>query len=344
MGLPSSGQISMNDIRAELGVPTQSPFSLDTARAGGYVAINQFSPSKPPSSGQVSLSSWYSYCQNCGYNSGTFYYSSVNAATACAGTPNQTLYWSGTLTTGTILYTDSTGNTEAAQGYWSNGTNAYYQSCPDGCYPGIISITACATVNSATVFMNSFVDYPYGYADAATACSLGGYTGYSTTVYYTGTLGNGTLLYFDNSLTNAFDADGSYGYYWISGYSFTYSGAVGSYTACAIPTLFYIENSSLDIVITDVKVNGVSLTGVTGTGFPLYSGDTVNGYSNQIGTQDVDIYYSLSTPGQHIEGYDSDLNFYCNATVGTGGGKVTQFGGAYVGAGTFQIYALDGTC
>jgi len=256
MALPSSGQISMDDIRVELGVPSQSPFGINEARLGTYVSINQFSPSKPPSSGQVSLSSWYSYCQNCGYNSGTFYYSSVSAAAACAGSPNTTLYWSGTLTTSTILYTDSLGTSEASQGFWSNGTNAYYQSCPDGCYPGVISITACA----------------------------------------------------------------------------------------AGDTLFYIQNSSLDIVITDVKVNGVSLTGVTGVGFPVSSGDTVSGYSNQLGTQDVDIYYSLGVPGQHIEGYDSDLTFYCNATVGTGTGKVTQFGGAYVGAGTFQIYAYDGSC
>ena len=32
---------------------------------------------------------------------------------------------------------------------------------------------------------------------------------------------------------------------------------------------FYIVNSSLDVIIDDVEVNGVSLTGVTGTGFPL---------------------------------------------------------------------------
>lgn len=116
-----------------------------------------------------------------------------------------------------------------------------------------------------------------------------------------------------------------------------------SITEVATTTLFYISNSSLDIVITDVKVNGVSLTGATGAGFPVYSGDSINAYSNQQGTYDVDIYYYNSITGQHIEGYDSDLNFYCNATVGIGS-NVTQFGGAYVGSGTFQIYALDGTC
>ena len=61
MGLPTSGQISMDDIRIELGVPTQSPFDLDTARSGGYVTLNVNSPTLPPSTGQVSFSDWYGY-------------------------------------------------------------------------------------------------------------------------------------------------------------------------------------------------------------------------------------------------------------------------------------------
>lgn len=256
MALPASGQISMDDIRVELGVPTQSPFGINEARLGTYVSINQFSPSKPPSSGQVSLSSWYSYCQNCGYNSGSFYYSSGSAALACAGTPDTTLYWSGSLAISTILYTNSTGTAEASQGYWSNGTDAYFQNCPDGCGDGITSITACAVLAE-----------------------------------------------------------------------------------------FYISNSSLDVIIDDVQVNGVSLTGVTGVGFPLSTGDSINGYSNQIGTYDVDIFYSLGVAGQHIEGTDCASTFFCNATVGTGGGKVTQFGGAVVNTSTtFSIYAYDGSC
>ena len=178
MALPSSGQISMDDIRVELGVPSQSPFSMNTARQGGYVAINQFSPSIPPFSGQVSLSDWYNYCQNCGYNSGTFYYSDTDAATACAGTPNQTLYWSGTLGIGTILFTDPTGTTMASSGYWSDGTNSYYQVAPNG-FIGITSITACTCEIVVNLFVSfggggyitatnqdTFVDYTITAADA----------------------------------------------------------------------------------------------------------------------------------------------------------------------------------
>ena len=149
MALPGSGTISMDAIRIELGVPSQSPFGLNEARSGTYAAINPNSTYKPPSSGTVSLSDWYSYSQTGGYNSGTFYYSNTSAAAACAGTPDTTLYWSGSLGIGTVLYTDSLGTSEASQGYWSDDTDAYFQNCPDGCYDGITSITAC--VSTATL-------------------------------------------------------------------------------------------------------------------------------------------------------------------------------------------------
>jgi hypothetical protein len=68
MSLPLSGQISMDDIRNELGVPSQSPFGLDEARSGTYRTINSCSTYKPPSSGPISLSDWYGYnqSQSCG--------------------------------------------------------------------------------------------------------------------------------------------------------------------------------------------------------------------------------------------------------------------------------------
>ena len=61
MALPSSGQISMAQLRSELGVFSQSPFALATAAQGGYVAINQDSPSKPSSTAPFTMSSWYGY-------------------------------------------------------------------------------------------------------------------------------------------------------------------------------------------------------------------------------------------------------------------------------------------
>ena len=61
MALPSSGTLTMNAIRIELGIPTQSPFSLDTAENGGYVTINVCSPSRPSSGNPAAMSEWYSY-------------------------------------------------------------------------------------------------------------------------------------------------------------------------------------------------------------------------------------------------------------------------------------------
>lgn len=85
MALPSSGQITINMIRDELGLPSQANFSLHTARQGGYVPLNSCSPYLPPSSGEISLSDWYGYSHSANkpsglvtYNGVSFYYGSVN--------------------------------------------------------------------------------------------------------------------------------------------------------------------------------------------------------------------------------------------------------------------------
>lgn len=64
MTLPASGQISFNDLRVELGIPTQAPFSITTAATNGYVTINTSSPSYPNSSAPHAISEWYSYNHN----------------------------------------------------------------------------------------------------------------------------------------------------------------------------------------------------------------------------------------------------------------------------------------
>lgn len=64
--LPSSGLITMGDIRTELGVPSQAPFSLNTATNGGYGSINPASPNKPSGADPDALSEWYGYDHNTG--------------------------------------------------------------------------------------------------------------------------------------------------------------------------------------------------------------------------------------------------------------------------------------
>jgi hypothetical protein len=142
MALPASGQISMGDIRVELGVPTQSPFSLDTARAGGYVTLNTNSPSLPPSTGQISLSDWYEYCQNCDtYN---FSYASTQV-TACLNNDPITVV-SNTIPIGVgslLNYPD--GSQAPCDYYFSDGTNWYYVTCTAFETSVVTSTGACSS-------------------------------------------------------------------------------------------------------------------------------------------------------------------------------------------------------
>jgi hypothetical protein len=64
MALPSSGPISLGDIRTELGSLLNN-FSLEGAENGDYGAINQNSADKPTGSAPYAVSEWY------GYNHGT---------------------------------------------------------------------------------------------------------------------------------------------------------------------------------------------------------------------------------------------------------------------------------
>jgi hypothetical protein len=116
---------------------------------------------------------------------------------------------------------------------------------------------------------------------------------------------------------------------------------INSVISCNPFTTFYIDNSSLDIIITNVTVDGNSLSNISGSGFPVYAGSNITGEYAQ-GTFDVIIYYSASNSGQRIETNDSNLNFTCT-NASTGSNSIT-LSGAAVGGGAFQIYAYDGTC
>ena len=51
MTLPLSGSLGLNDIRVELGIPSQTPLSLASASLGQYVPINynsQYYPNATP--------------------------------------------------------------------------------------------------------------------------------------------------------------------------------------------------------------------------------------------------------------------------------------------------------
>jgi hypothetical protein len=137
-GLPTSGQITMDMIRAELGVPSQANFSLVAARNGVYAPLNPYSPTLPPATGQVKLSDWYGYCHTCttiythtvyiaDYHVGNQGF--VSASAACSGNRDypQTVYSSSsTLSAGATLFTLSSGVyypftvSDTDQWIWSN--------------------------------------------------------------------------------------------------------------------------------------------------------------------------------------------------------------------------------
>ena len=61
MTLPLSGTLGMNDIRSELGIPTQAPLSLESASLGEYVAINFNGLYYPRQTPPYAISDWYGY-------------------------------------------------------------------------------------------------------------------------------------------------------------------------------------------------------------------------------------------------------------------------------------------
>lgn len=157
MALPSSGQLSMNDIRTELGIPSQSPFSLDTAINGGYVALNECSAAKPNPATPQAISEWYSYnhATAC-YNVGSFKFSSLSCDDACTGPFNTTLYsCCSPLANGCKVWTSLTNGictspVPDVTGYYSNGTNCYTVSS------GVITATSACTTN---VTYNIYIKY-----------------------------------------------------------------------------------------------------------------------------------------------------------------------------------------
>jgi hypothetical protein len=71
----------------------------------------------------------------------------------------------------------------------------------------------------------------------------------------------------------------------------------------------YITNGFFTGTITNVTVNGVSITGAS---FPLNVGSGTTGYTTQIGTYEILVYYADATnPGNYMEIIDSEYNSTC---------------------------------
>lgn len=88
MTLTGSGQISFNDIRVELNVPSQSPFSISQAATDGYAYINRCTGVYPSPSAPFAISSWYGYNHS---DTGSLFYTltgpEANSIDACLLSP-----------------------------------------------------------------------------------------------------------------------------------------------------------------------------------------------------------------------------------------------------------------
>lgn len=129
MALQSSGTISLDDIRTELGL-AQSNVSLGSmSDTAGFSAPDQ-------------ISDFYGYSHSSltSINSTTRELSSLGA---CFSTSSLTLYHDGTGThplTGDTIYTDSAGTTVASAGYYQNSVGDWFRV---GAAGGVISIGFC---------------------------------------------------------------------------------------------------------------------------------------------------------------------------------------------------------
>lgn len=149
----------MNQIRAELGIPSQAPLSLDTAENGGYVAINQCSSSRPSSANPATISEWYGYNHTINCCGGATCYThsgyslDANCTAACSGGFTNTYYsCCATLGVGCKLYTGSCSYSTGAtfSGYISNGTTCYTVN------GGIIdAVSNCASCPAPTISLNT---------------------------------------------------------------------------------------------------------------------------------------------------------------------------------------------
>jgi len=109
------------------------------------------------------------------------------------------------------------------------------------------------------------------------------------------------------------------------------------------PVDIYVNNSSLNIPIGGMTINGVAVTYISGINFYINAGDSGNFQSNELGTQTVIIYYGSSLSGQSITFTDSDNIVTCHEVTG-GSGSFVITGATITSLGTLTVSATDGAC
>lgn len=156
MALQGSGAIRASQINTELTRSASASISLDTAENGGYVSINQCSPSRPSASNPASMSEWYNY----------------NHTFACCNTPAITQL-SNVTSSSVDVYWVGLSNCSASHIEYSTNQVSWSTSTGGCTSPRTISGLASGTT--------------YYFRMRITCASTGGYSGYSNTVSTTTT-------------------------------------------------------------------------------------------------------------------------------------------------------------
>ncbi len=126
--------------------------------------------------------------------------------------------------------------------------------------------------------------------------------------------------------------------------SSTSTSTTTSTTTTEDPTAdIFLSNSSLDISITQVRVNGVAASLISGS-LPCGPSSGATFETTQIGVVNIDVDYSVTIGGQHISFVDSDSNPYCENTGSPGSHTATFISAIVNGAFGVFIDAADGTC
>ena len=115
-------------------------------------------------------------------------------------------------------------------------------------------------------------------------------------------------------------------------------------TTTAAPNVdIYITNTSLDVPIGGMTINGVAVTWVSGVDFYVNDGDSGNFESSETGTYNVVISYGSHTSGQRITFTDSANVVTCQ-TLNGGSGTFTITGATITGGTTITVESEDGVC
>jgi len=153
MVLPvSPNQISFNDIRIELNVPSQASFNLRSASIGFYAAIQQCQTPTPNTATPDAIGEWHGYNHSATASltiNKTTDFTSSNCTDAC----NADEVGNTSLQAYTRDSSNYFGNTTCTTGL----TPGFYAVLPrtEGCYtvvgsPASVTLSACATTTTTT--------------------------------------------------------------------------------------------------------------------------------------------------------------------------------------------------